>query len=422
MKFLDLLSTANRNLTRAKLRTLLTILAIFVGGFTLTLTSALNTGVNDYLNRQLGSATTPGAFEVAPKTEFNPFSSNLQEYDPDKKVSSLEQTFSASMDKTDVDKLEAVDGVESTIPYYSINAEYIVRDGGKKYQVVQINQDYGLVADLEAGSELKDGEENVLILPQKYLEPLGFSSAEDAVGSTVKIAYKNVGGDLLEQSYMVKGVSRESLISGSIIFVDQTSAKQIAQAQGVDQKYSRVIVNFPESLVNEAGEPELKTRLEAAGNYTVASFEEQISSTLSIVSAITAALNGVGIIALLAASFGIINTLLMSVYERTQEIGLMKALGMSRKKVFSLFAIEAVLVGFWGSVVAVSAAAGASILINSYAQSSFLKDFDGFTLLLVTPAGATFVILLIMAIAFLAGTLPAVKASRLDPIEALRSE
>lgn len=58
MKFLDLVNTANRNLTRSKLRTTLTILAIFVGGFTLTLTSALSAGVNDYLNRQLGSVTT----------------------------------------------------------------------------------------------------------------------------------------------------------------------------------------------------------------------------------------------------------------------------------------------------------------------------------------------------------------------------
>ncbi|HEU5186968.1 MAG TPA: FtsX-like permease family protein, partial [Candidatus Saccharimonadales bacterium] len=130
----------------------------------------------------------------------------------------------------------------------------------------------------------------------------------------------------------------------------------------------------------------------------------------------------VGIIALVAASFGIINTLLMSVYERTQEIGLMKALGMHRAKVFGLFAIEAALVGFWGSLVAVLAAWGASLLVNNWASASFLKDFEGFVLLAVTPGGAAGVMLLIMALAFVAGTLPAIKASRLNPIEALRSE
>jgi putative ABC transport system permease protein len=424
MKFLDLVDTANRNLTRSKLRTALTILAIFVGGFTLTLTSALSAGVNDYLNRQLGSVTTPGVFEVAPKTDFSSFNfgTEIKEYDPEKKVSSLEQTFSASMDQTDVDKVLSVDGVESVVPYYSITAEYLRFNDSKKYQVVQINQDYGLVADLEAGKVLSSDASGTLILPQKYLEPLGFGSAQEAIGKEVVLAYKNSVEETVERNFMVQGVSRESLISGSNIFIDKNTALEVAKGQGVDQKYSRVIVNFPEALVSELGEPELKKRLESAGNYTVASFEEQISSTLSVVSAITAALNVVGIIALIAASFGIINTLLMSVYERTQEIGLMKALGMRRSNVFSLFAIEAVLVGFWGSVVAVSVATGVSILLNNYAQQTFLKDFEGFTLLAVTPSGATFVIGLIMLIAFIAGTLPAIKASRLDPIEALRSE
>jgi putative ABC transport system permease protein len=52
MKILDIVLTANRNLMRSKLRTLFTILAIFVGGFTLTLTTALNTGANEYLQRR----------------------------------------------------------------------------------------------------------------------------------------------------------------------------------------------------------------------------------------------------------------------------------------------------------------------------------------------------------------------------------
>jgi len=287
--------------------------------------------------------------------------------------------------------------------------------------VVQINQDYGLQADLEAGELMNASETNGLILPAKYLESLNLT-AKEAVGKLVTIGYKNTKGEVIEKQLQIKGVSRDSLITGAILFVDNDTAKQMAQAQGVDKKFSRVIVKFSEEVDKQIAQAALKDRLEAAGNYTAASFEEQVSSTMSVVSAITAGLNVVGIIALVAASFGIINTLLMSVYERTQEIGLMKALGMSRGKVFSLFAIEAVLVGFWGSVVAVILASGASILLNNYASQTFLKDFDGFTLLAITPDSAVFVIGLIMLIAFLAGTLPAIKASKLDPIEALRSE
>jgi putative ABC transport system permease protein len=95
---------------------------------------------------------------------------------------------------------------------------------------------------------------------------------------------------------------------------------------------------------------------------------------------------------------------------------------MRRGKVFALFAVEAVLVGFWGSAIAVGAGYAVSRVVTQWATSSFLKDFQGFDLLVVTPANALFVILLIMLIAFLAGTLPALKASRLNPIDALRSE
>jgi putative ABC transport system permease protein len=81
-----------------------------------------------------------------------------------------------------------------------------------------------------------------------------------------------------------------------------------------------------------------------------------------------------------------------------------------------------VLVGFWGSLIAVLAGAGVSRLATQWASNSFLKDFQGFDLLVVTPLNALVVIGLIMLIAFMAGTLPAIKASRLNPIEALRSE
>ena len=142
----------------------------------------------------------------------------------------------------------------------------------------------------------------------------------------------------------------------------------------------------------------------------------------TVISAITGILNGFAIIALLAASFGIVNTLLMSVQERTKEIGLMKAMGMRSNRIFLLFSSEAILIGFWGSAIGVVVAMGVGTLINKWLANGPLKDLPGFDLLAFSPVSIAGTILLIMLIAFLAGTLPARKAAKQNPIDALRYE
>ena len=132
-------------------------------------------------------------------------------------------------------------------------------------------------------------------------------------------------------------------------------------------------------------------------------------------------LNGFAVIALVAAGIGIINTLFMAVQERTREVGLMKAMGLSSGRVFSLFSIEAVVIGLVGSALGVLGAVGAGQLVNGVA-GDLLADLPGLTLIAFDPVSIATVVLSVMAIAFLAGTLPALRAARQDPISSLRYE
>ncbi len=424
MKVLDTIRTANRNLLRSKLRTSLTISAIFIGAFTLTLTNALGDGAQDYLDRQLGNVSAPGVFYVVPKLNDNLFASNAQpkEYDSAKKEGNSFQT--PSMTKDDLTTLKKVAGVDEVRPYRTVATEYIRKgDQQKKLSLSAINPYTSLNLDLAAGRLLKAEDKNAVILPENYLKPLGFDKPADAVDASIYLGYRSTIGKVEEYKATVVGVMKKSLVTEGEFHVDDFMLQKIAQQQGGGQsadQFTAAIVTFKDTSTEK--ENEQKQRLGSAGSYTVLSLKEQVATINNVVSAITTGLSMVGLIALFAASFGIINTLLMSVYERTKEVGLMKALGMHRSSVFFLFAVEAMLVGFWGSIVAVAAAYGTSHLVNNWAATSFLKDFESFTLLIITPANALSVIGLIMAIAFLAGTLPAVKASRLNPIDALRSE
>jgi hypothetical protein len=125
-------------------------------------------------------------------------------------------------------------------------------------------------------------------------------------------------------------------------------------------------------------------------------------------------LNGFGVIALIAAGFGIVNTLLKSVQERTREIVLMKAMGMAGNKVFALFSFEAVFIGFLGSGVGIAGAMLAGLGINNVLAGGLLADLPGLTLVAFDPLSIGAIVLTVMAIAFLAGTIPALRARTLS--------
>jgi putative ABC transport system permease protein len=128
------------------------------------------------------------------------------------------------------------------------------------------------------------------------------------------------------------------------------------------------------------------------------------------------------LVALLAASFGIINTLVIAVLERTKEIGLQKALGMGRGKIFAVFSFESVLIGFWGALLGTLGGIVVGLVANSVLITAYAESFEGFTLFVFTAPSIAIVMTLVCTIAFVAGVLPAIRASRLNPIESLRYE
>lgn len=139
-------------------------------------------------------------------------------------------------------------------------------------------------------------------------------------------------------------------------------------------------------------------------------------------------LGGIGAIALLVAALGIANTLSMAIYERTREIGLMKAIGARNRDVMSIFLGEAGAIGFLGGAVGVLLGWAVSSVIGLFAQSALSQQggiFGGnssasivYTPLWLFPFGIVFA----TVVGLVSGVYPALRAATLDPLKALKYE
>ena len=167
-------------------------------------------------------------------------------------------------------------------------------------------------------------------------------------------------------------------------------------------------------LTNESQTEKVKDDLKAQG-YEASTRQDNVGKALEAVNAIRLFLLVFAGIAIFTAIFGVINTQLMSVLERTREIGIMKALGLPSGGVLLMFSIEAGLIGFIGSIAGTLIAIPFALLLGALGKDASFS-------VPITAPNFLLVVIVLVGISMLSGLLPARRASKLDPVEALRSE
>lgn len=185
-----------------------------------------------------------------------------------------------------------------------------------------------------------------------------------------------------------------------------------------DLKYTQLVVNVDES----ANVEDVLQTIQDMGYRGEANKEwlEEIEKEFMIIEAV---LGGIGAISLLVAAIGIANTMTMSTYERTKEIGIMKVLGCSLGNIRSMFLAEAAFIGFLGGVCGIMLSYILSFVANKVVAPMAMSDYGDGTKISVIPIWLVLLAILFSTIiGMAAGFFPAQRATKLSPLAAIRNE
>ena len=189
-----------------------------------------------------------------------------------------------------------------------------------------------------------------------------------------------------------------------------------------DLKYSQFVVNVDDSSNVE----DVLQEIQDMGYYGETN-KEWIEETEKQFMIIEAVLGGIGAVAMLVAAISIANTMTMSTYERTKEIGVMKVLGCGLGNIRSMFLAEAAFIGFLGGIAGIILSYILSIVLNRFVAPNFMADMiaDYGTDVSISSIPLWLVVLAIVfstLIGMIAGFFPAQRATKLSPLAAIRNE
>lgn len=416
MKLLTISKQSMKAIFANKGRSILTVLGIVIGIGSVIALMSLGSGVKDYITRQintLGTNTlmvTPGA-DLSGATSGgvgnNPGSNRGPSGFGGEGSSTLTiADYNSLLDKTKNPYIDLVSG--------NVNGSGIYSD--QRFTVIGTTTSLFKIRDRSVGSGQLFNDQDIAnknkVIDLGYDMAKNLFSDQDPIGKTLKI-----GSD----DYKIIGVFSQATETSfqnpnTIVYAPYTS---VMDSLGTDRFANFSITATNENTVNST-KTEIQNTLLANHNikdlkladFSVSTAADLLSTVGNITGILTALLSGIAAISLLVGGIGIMNIMLVSVTERTREIGLRKAVGAKTSDILVQFLIEAIFLTLTGGILGI----GLGILMGTIAGR-----FVGFSPVLTENA-----ILLAVGISMLIGLVfgiyPAARAARLNPIDALRYE
>ena len=392
---------AIQNVWSNKLRTFLTMLGIIIGVMAVIVIVGLGNGMTKSM-RDSFSALGTNTLSVQVWGEGNRNVSEEDMYEIVDQNPDLYATVSPQIDFSSMGALKIGTATFRWSTIYGVDENYT--ETIKNYQLAQ-----------GRGLQYMDIEDNKQVcIIGDYLNRVAFGG--NGLGQTLKIGtnkFRIVG-------VLAPKVSNTEMQQGSdddCVYLPYTTAMRLSR---LSSPGSFNVVMRDESRANEAKsllESQLQQLLRSENGYYIYSASEWLEEMNKMINMVIVVLTGIASISLLVGGIGIMNIMLVSVTERTREIGIRKALGAKERTILSQFVVEAATTSALGGVLGIALGYAVSMAANK-----LLPMFTSGTDITVSPSFNSIAVAfgISVGIGVLFGYLPARRAARLNPIEALR--
>jgi len=398
INFEETLDLAISSIWRNKVRSALTALGIIIGVSAVILLVSLGQGLQNYIKEQFESLGTNQIYVIA--------GAGLEGFGqgpPNFAGSKLSLSHVSEISKLGLPIKNAA--ADNDIP-----APVKYKGESRVTTVTGISHNWLDIVNINIGQGRKITKSDIDL--SRNVAILGKSIINDFFGKSNPIGKKIfIGGEYFEIIGVIEEIGTQSIgfDIDNFVIIPITSSQRVF---GIDSLQSIIVqADSKESIaqVKSKVEKYLLTQMDE-DDFSLVDQESLLSTISNILNVLTAALGGIAAISLIVGGVGIMNIMLVSVTERTREIGIRRAVGAKPSDILGQFLIEATTLSISGGTIGIAIGITGSMILNRFFPTS------------VTPLAVALAFGVSAGVGIIFGVAPAIRASRLDPIEALRYE